>query len=118
MTGARHIGSAHFQGRLYDNDGYPGVVDSLAPEEKVLGDVFEIPTDPAFLARLDAFEGCGPEDPQPHEYRRVIRPAATGKGVLQTWIYLYNWPLDGKRRIESGDFLTETGVELRKRVVR
>ncbi|MEO1252929.1 MAG: gamma-glutamylcyclotransferase family protein [Pseudomonadota bacterium] len=118
MDGARHVGLARAQGRLFDNGGYPGVIDSDDPADLVIGDVFEITEDPAFLERLDAFEACGPADPEPHEYRRAVRSVKTAAGDMQSWIYLYNRPVDGKRRIASGDFLADISIDARKRVMR
>lgn len=118
MARARHIGQAEFQGRLYDNGGYPGVVDSDDSADCVIGDVFEIPGDPAFIERLDAFEGCAPSDAEPHEYRRALRTVKLGADRIACWIYLYNWSIDDKKRIENSDFLAAIAAEFRKQVVR
>jgi gamma-glutamylcyclotransferase (GGCT)/AIG2-like uncharacterized protein YtfP len=118
MARARHVSAARFQGRLYEIEGYPGVVESDDPSDHVLGDVFEIPGEPDFLAELDAFEGCAPSDSAPHEYRRALRTVVAGGRAYESWIYLYNWPLCGRRHIKDGDFLAEVSVELRKQVIR
>ncbi len=118
MDQAHYVGPARFQGRLFEIDGYPGVIDSETASECVLGDVFEIPNDPQFLAALDEFEGCGVKDPEPWEYRRVIRRVSAHRASLECWIYLYNWSLDGKRIIRGGDYLASVSVTERQQVIR
>jgi len=88
---------------------------------RVYGDLFEIPDTPDVWRRLDAFEGCRPEDPTPHEYERVRRAVTPVFGQVQrpsagaarpdahatvdAWVYLYRGPLDATEPIPSGDFL-------------
>ncbi|MCA9708641.1 MAG: gamma-glutamylcyclotransferase [Myxococcales bacterium] len=101
---ASFMGEGRIRGRLYLIDRYPGLV--LDPTaDWVVGELYEV-RDLAGLAVLDAYEGASPEDPQPHEFRRVRRPVEQLDGQrCLAWIYEYGWPTEGRVRIPSGDFL-------------
>ena len=104
---ARYLGEARVPGRLFDLGAYPGMV---WPDERrsVVGEVYEI--DPAewdrVIERLDEYEGCGPSDPLPHEYRREIVNTRLSNGTgLNAWAYVLNRPPSETREIRSGDYL-------------
>jgi len=101
---AVHRGPASVRGRIYRIDDYPGLVLSDDPADLVAGDLFAF-EDRAVLAWLDGYEGCGPEDAEPQEYRRARIAVETGDGTVEAWAYLYNWPIDGLAWIAGGDFL-------------
>jgi len=108
MTGhGRWLGPARAAGRLYRIAHYPGFIADDGGDDRVEGALFEA-TDPgALLAALDIYEGCGPDDPAPQEYRRA-RIAVEHRGVVrQAWTYLYAWPVDETTRIAGGDFLAD-----------
>lgn len=92
------------RGRLYAVAWYPGLVlDDGAGE--VHGEVWRL-VDASVLARLDEYEGCGPSDPQPHEFRRVrasVRPAAAEP--VSAWVYELAVAVDERRRVASGDWV-------------
>ncbi len=98
------------QGRLYEVAGYPGVVPSHDPRDRVLGDIFRIDARIGerrdLWNRLDHYEGCGAGFPEPQEYVRQLLPIreADGGQVL-AWTYLYNRPEAGLQYIPSGDYL-------------
>lgn len=103
-------GEARFNGRLYLVSHYPAVVPSDLPEEWVHGEVFVI-RDPGFLVALDRYEECGPEDPQPTEYRRLQQNVVMESGEsVAAWMYVYNRPVADLRRIASGQFHPESDV--------
>ena len=101
---AIYEGPARFNGRLYRVAHYPGVVVSNAPEDWVFGDLYTL-RDPGLLKDLDRYEGCGPDDPPPTPYLRQ-RHAVTvsGGSDVESWIYIYNRPVDRLQRIVSGRF--------------
>jgi len=103
---ATFVAEATFQGKLYRVSYYPGVVPSSHKQDQVLGDVFKIPQ-ANVLTELDYFEGVDPHSPAAeNEYIRKIQEVLTVQGEkLLCWIYLYNWQVDEKDRIKSGDFL-------------
>ncbi len=106
---AEFVCDATFQGKLYKVVWYPGVVASDDATDRVLGEVYRL-RDAAVLARLDAYEGCGPGAAQPAEYIRQVATviSTTGESVA-AWIYLYNWPVDRLEYVPSGDFLATEG---------
>ena len=100
LDGATAIGEATWPGRLFGVAHYPGAVLSSDPRDSVRGEVYALaPTSASqLLARLDRYEGP--------EFRRERTNVRLGDGTrVESWIYLYVAPVDGLRRIGSGDFL-------------
>lgn len=106
---ARHadfVADGTFQGRLYRIDSYPGVVPSDHPSDVVQGEVYALREPDAVLPKLDQYEECSPEFPEPHEYVRRREEIVLANGsTCEAWIYLYNRSTEGAPRILSGDFL-------------
>lgn len=105
---ARHgtfVGEASYQGRLYRIAHYPGVVPSDDPADRVRGEIYRLRRPASLLPRLDAYERCGPGFRRPTEYvRRSLEIRLAGGGSLSAWVYLYNLPVAGLRRVPGGDF--------------
>jgi gamma-glutamylcyclotransferase (GGCT)/AIG2-like uncharacterized protein YtfP len=60
------------------------------------------------LREFDMYEACGEGFKAPTEYVRQILPVnSDGQGAEQAWTYIYNWPVAGLPRIESGRFLEQ-----------
>lgn len=103
---AERVGPATLQGRLYNIDWYPGVILSDHPEDVVVGELYSITNETQLLLRLDEYEGCSPEYPEPKLYVRKKVPVQTKKGErVLAWVYLYNGDADENERIKSGDFI-------------
>lgn len=103
---AEFLSTGCFQGILYQVDGYPGAVPSADRNDRVVGELYRLRQPSEILARLDAYEECGPEFPPPTEFVRRQAMITTNSGrEIEAWIYLYNRPTAGLCRIESGDFL-------------
>ena len=101
----RWLGPAVLRGSLFRVGAYPAIVASLRPRERVRGDVYVLDASARLLARLDAYEGCDAAARPPQEYRRERLPVRLlGGRRLEAWVYLYNRPLRGLRRLRSGDF--------------
>ncbi len=100
MDGAEFIASGTVAGGMHRIDWYPGVV--LGGNGRVHGEVFA--AGPERLAALDAFEGVGAGVPG-SEYRRVRTAVLTEKGEVEAWIWEWTGPVDGRMRVESGDWL-------------
>jgi len=114
---ARYLDRACVQGQLFLLDGYPGLIPSTDPRELVYGDLYRLPAGSQLLQRLDAYEECSTEDPQPHEFLRRQARITTNEGQsVKAWLYLYNRSTAGRIRIASGDFFraTQSRGELRK----
>lgn len=103
-------GEARFNGRLYLVSRYPAAVPSDSLDDWVHGEVYVI-RDPDFLLTLDRYEECGPEDPQPSEYRRLQQSVVLGSGEsVEAWMYVYNRPVADLQRIASGQFTAMTDI--------
>ena len=113
---AKNLGPAVFQGRLFDFGAYPGVIDSSDSRDAVYGEVYHITSNVELVfARLDAYEECGPEFPQPTEYLRVKRPVRLldaqdpkpdgHENFRDAYLYLYNASTDRGALIAHGDYL-------------
>lgn len=108
---ASYLGEAHFQGKLYRIDYYPGVVASDHPEDLVVGDVFQLQSPDVTLPELDDYEGIGPAYEEPYEYERCLLPVTLTNGqTMRCWIYLYRYSVEGLERIADGDFLAHKGI--------
>lgn len=103
--GTRFVGHARTRGRLYDLGSYPGLVLPGAPDAWVRGEVYALERAPEILARLDEYEGCGPNRAKPHQYERVQGTVVmdTGEEGL-AWVYVFKGSVAGKNEILSGDY--------------
>jgi gamma-glutamylcyclotransferase (GGCT)/AIG2-like uncharacterized protein YtfP len=99
------LGAATVCGHLYNLGSYPGVLPSDLPREKVHGTVVKLHRARHSLRWLDAYEGCGEHDTEPHGFKRVIIGARLMVGrTVNAWIYYYQGPLDNARRLNSGRY--------------
>lgn len=97
------LGTATLTGTLYRVSWHPALV--LAGDDTVTGDLLRLHDAAASLPWLDVFEGCAPDDPLPHDYRRETAQLYTQRGPATALVYVWNLPLDGLVRIASGDWL-------------
>ncbi|EIJ43952.1 hypothetical protein BegalDRAFT_3127 [Beggiatoa alba B18LD] len=110
---AEFIDTAHFQGKLYEVNGYPCAIYSPLTSEHVFGELYCLHQAEELFLLLDDYEGCSQRFPTPTEYIRQKMPvfSTTGQGVL-AWIYLYNWKIHGLQRIYSGNYLHFTHQQI------
>lgn len=107
---ARHghfLGDARVRGRLFDLGSYPGM--TLDDDNGyVLGELYEITSNWVHvMTRLDEYEGCTANDPEPHEYRRELVEALQPTGTaINAWAYVLNRDPIGLPVIESGDYVS------------
>ena len=100
------FGEGNCCGQLYQIKHYPGLVASSDSSDRVFGELFHLHETTALLAKLDDYEGCGPSAPQPTLYIRVVMPIThADRSSVDAWVYLYNRPVTGLKRILSGRFL-------------
>lgn len=109
-SGAEYLGEAYFQGRLFNVQAYPGLIESPLPEDRVLGEIYRLPARKAseidVLELLDDYEECSASFPEPHEYKRVQAFVTQVDGqTMLAWIYLYTRDVSNLQHIESGDYL-------------
>lgn len=95
---ARLVGRASWRGRLYRTAEFPAAV-PCAADEFVAGELYALGEDAAALfTQLDAYEEV------PDDYLRVRAAVECAGREYEAWIYVWNHPTDGLKRIESGDF--------------
>jgi gamma-glutamylcyclotransferase (GGCT)/AIG2-like uncharacterized protein YtfP len=100
------VGEARCQGRLYLVKHYPGLVASVDGGDLVFGELYRLHQPEALLGEFDIYEACGEGFAEPTEYVRRMLAVTTDDGVVsEAWSYLYNWPVTGLPRIESGRFM-------------
>ena len=103
---ADFVGEARCRGRLYLVKHYPGLVLSDDPAELVHGEVYRLRAPDELLREFDMYEACGEGFAPPTEYlRRMLQVTLADGAVMEAWTFVYNWPVDGLPRIESGRFL-------------
>jgi gamma-glutamylcyclotransferase (GGCT)/AIG2-like uncharacterized protein YtfP len=103
-TRAQFLSEASAPGRLYHLGRFPGAIFDAACPARVHGEVFRLHT-PALFDALDAYEGCRPDDPEPHLFRReIIGVQLARAGALAAWTYPFAGVIAGRPRIVSGRF--------------
>ena len=109
MQGALCLGPASVQGALFDLGEYPAMLvagSRAEPLETVLGELYQI--EASHWQRLDTLEEVDPESIENSMYLRVTSEvtwlASETPQTLRAQVYVYNWSLEGRPRIESGDF--------------
>jgi gamma-glutamylcyclotransferase (GGCT)/AIG2-like uncharacterized protein YtfP len=97
---------ASLRGKLYEIDGYPGVILSDDPDDLVYGEVYIITDRDVLFSILDNYEESSAHYPHPQEYeRKKVWITLQNSENKKAWAYLYNWKLNGRVRIFSGDYL-------------
>lgn len=98
---------ASTRGRLYEVDGYPGLVLGNSQNNgKVYGELYRLLNPQQVLNALDDYEECSSHFPKPHEYVRKQIPVncLDSNKIVLAWVYLYNRPTTGLHLIPSGDY--------------
>ncbi|MGF1621648.1 MAG: gamma-glutamylcyclotransferase [Rhodomicrobiaceae bacterium] len=101
-----YVGPGRIRGSLYLLGYYPGLVRAERNTDCVFGEVVKLRNPLRSLRWLDSYEGCGPDDPEPRMYERVIVPVTLRSGETVTaWTYLYKGNVALARRLPGGRFL-------------
>jgi gamma-glutamylcyclotransferase (GGCT)/AIG2-like uncharacterized protein YtfP len=91
---ARHsdyIAEGYFQGKLYEVNAYPAVIESDNPQDKVYGELYKMQNSDLVLSALDVYEECTEQFPKLHEYYRKKLPITLLKGNnISAWVYIFN----------------------------
>jgi gamma-glutamylcyclotransferase (GGCT)/AIG2-like uncharacterized protein YtfP len=104
------VGAATYRGKMFRVTGprgvliYPVVIASDDPADVVHGELYRL-IDRRVLDRLDTYEGCAADSPQPQEYRReiaevMLEDGATAKAML----YVFQGSVESLPRIADGVF--------------
>lgn len=84
-------GSATVLGQLLDLGDYTGAVLDANTSSRIVGEVYELPNDPAMIATLDEYEGFDADEPETSLFQRVKTQVKMGSGGNQAcWMYVYN----------------------------
>ena len=103
---ADFLGEARCRGRLYLVKHYPGLVLSNDVVDVVFGELYRMRVVDDLLREFDMYEAYGEGFPQPTQYlRRLLAVTPADGRAREAWTYIYNWPVCGLPRIESGRFL-------------
>ena len=104
------VGHGRIRAALFDLGIYPAAIP--AADSTVRGEVHRMTDPDAVLSELDEIEGFRASEPETSLYRRVETPVTFDDGHVATaWVYLYNAPLGGAQRIESGDYLSHLKIK-------
>lgn len=99
------LGKGYFPGLLFQVSFYPGAVYVPNGKTVVYGHFFKIiQHKDELIARLDRYEGVGPEFSQPNEYIRRVIPVTYENKKVKALTYLYNLPFSEYPVIENGVF--------------
>lgn len=105
---ATFIGDGRVNAQLFDLGAYPGIVLSQSPGDVVRGELYRLKPEEvaAILTLLDDYEGLGPDDPQPHEYKReVVRVLLPNGRAISAWAYVLAHKKTSYPRIPAEDYL-------------
>jgi len=101
-AGASFLKSGRTIGKLFHISWHPGMTPGDAGEW-VIGEVWKLDDADATLTRLDEFEGP--------EFERILVNVDMGDGAqLEAWTYFFKGSVEGKPRIESGDWADVAGT--------
>jgi gamma-glutamylcyclotransferase (GGCT)/AIG2-like uncharacterized protein YtfP len=104
-----YLGEGTVDAELYDLGDYPGIAISPHCDSRTLGEVYTLNSNQAheIWAVLDGYEGCGANDPEPHEYRRErIQVTLSDGRKLAAWAYVVQRVPETAIRVLGGDYLT------------
>lgn len=102
-------GAATVLGQLVDLGDYTGAVLDANTTSRIIGEVYELPNDPAMMATLDEYEGFDADEPETSLFCRVKTQVKLASGGNQPcWMYVYNR--------DAAEQASRTGREVNKPV--
>lgn len=101
------LGPATTRGKLYIVEGFPALEVDGDPEDIVIGELYQLPTEDGIgiLEILDAYEGISPENPVTSLYRREVIRIKGYSGEVMAWSYVLNVEEENLEPIVSGDYV-------------
>src|SRR5215469_6727300 len=98
----KYVGKGSISGRLYDLGEYPGAILGAGAGAKIFGEIYELPSDPKLLNRLDAYEDFDPKRPAKSLFvRRKTSISRPNRKRVKGWVYEYNRDVGTRPRIEN-----------------
>jgi ribosomal-protein-alanine N-acetyltransferase len=107
------VGDGRVHAQLFDLGSHPGMVLSRDAGDRVMGEVYELPSQGAteVLRILDEYEGVGPSgDPSPEYARQYVDVHLVTGQTVKAWAYVLVDVSRARARIASGDFMDATLV--------
>ena len=92
------------KGKLYDIGEYAGAILSAEGNEYIYGNILKIDTTEKVFKVIDDYEGYRGDQSWPNEFIRVLTDIETGTGIISSWIYVYNLPVNGLKAIKGGRY--------------
>ena len=105
---ATFLGTAFCEGKLYEIDGYPGMV--ISNDGLVQGELYQIDDEELLFDILDEYEGFDIDNPASSEYIRDRLTVQLKDGEEKAWVYVYNWAVEERKRILSGDYTKKGSI--------
>lgn len=103
-TRAEFFGCATVYGKIYQRDGYPGLVPDPGPQA-VRGELYRVLDAKNLFKRLDLYEGCTAETAKTAEFLRASVEVETDRGKkLKAWAYLLTEKPEERFLISEGVF--------------
>jgi len=101
------LGLSEIRGKMYDIGDYPAALPLQRHEKSVIrGEVIKIKHPAKVMKLLDRYEGYDPKKLERSEYYRDKQKLVLENGQkIEAWVYWYNFPVDGKKRIRHKDYL-------------
>jgi gamma-glutamylcyclotransferase (GGCT)/AIG2-like uncharacterized protein YtfP len=100
---ARFVGEGTVPGQLFNLGRYPGLVESWAASDRVVGDVYELDDGSETLRDLDSYEQA--EAPLPSFFERGLAEVTLADGRhLRAMVYWFRGPVTEAQRLWSGDY--------------
>ena len=101
------VGPSEIRGKLYDIGKYPAALPVEKNEKSVIkGEVIKINDPVKVMKLLDKYEGYDPKKLKSSEYYREKEKLVLKDGKkVEAWVYWYNYPVEGKKRIRHKDYL-------------
>ena len=97
------VGEGTITGKLYSLGFYPGLALTGEERDRVHGEVVRLHNPGLSFGWMDPYEGCGPNVPEPHDFRRVVVPVAMKTGApVEAWVYTYIKRISPARHIPGG----------------
>ena len=100
-----YVGMATYQGQMYQVADYPGIIPSDDANDQVVGELYLLSNTIKLLNVLDEYEEFDPESAEKSLFVREHVTVKLKDKEITSYAYLYNKPVDSKKRIASGDYL-------------
>ncbi|MCH8808422.1 MAG: gamma-glutamylcyclotransferase, partial [Proteobacteria bacterium] len=92
---------------LYNVGRFPAVIPPKKKKDRIVGEVYILSDAEQAFRRLDAYEGCSPDNQGMYRRERITARLENGNDLV-VWVYIWNHSVEGLELIPSGDYLAPT----------